>query len=69
MEEQEKGYSNAINRTDSIGKESVVDHLLENISKLCTLFLKVPKTGIRARVGLEVPVEISLVQSNSSTES
>ena len=62
----------AIIRTDSMGKDSVVGHLPENISKLCTLFLKVPNTGIRARVtgkrlnrgggyGLEIPVVYEFV--------
>ena len=62
----------AIIRTDSMGKDSVVGHLPENISKLCTLFLKVPNTRIRARVtgkrlnrgggyGLEVPVVYDFV--------
>ena len=57
----------AIVRTDSIGKETVVGHLPENIAKLCFLFLKVPYTSIKAEVtgkrvnrgggyGLEVPV-------------
>ena len=40
----------AIVRTDSIGKETVVGHLRENITKLCSLFLKVPYTYIKAEV-------------------
>ena len=57
----------ALIRIDSLGKETVVGHLPENISKLCFLFLKVPYTSIKAEVtgkrvnrgggyGLEVPV-------------
>ena len=38
----------SIIRTYSIGKDSIVGHLPENISKLCTLFLKVLNTAIRA---------------------
>ena len=67
----------AIIRTDSMGKDSVVGHLPENISKLCTLFLKVPSTRIRARVtgkrlnrgggyGLEVPVVFSSTGSREN---
>ena len=52
---------------NSVGKETVVGHLPENIAKLCFLFLKVPFTSIKAEVtgkrvnrgggfGLEVPV-------------
>ena len=40
----------AIIRTDSMGKGSFVGHLPKNISKLCTLFLKVPNNRIRAQV-------------------
>ena len=57
----------ALIRIDSLGKETVVGHLPENISKICFLFLKVPYTSIEAEVtgkrvnrgggyGLEVPV-------------
>ena len=57
----------AIIKTDSVGKETVVGHLPENIAKLCFLFLKVPFTSIKAEVtgkrvnrgggyGLEMPV-------------
>ena len=40
----------AIIKTDSVGKETVVGHLPENIAKLCFLFLKVPFTSIKAEV-------------------
>ena len=57
----------AIIRSDSWEKEAIVGHVAQNISKTCSMFLKVPNTYIDVQVigkglnhggdyGLEIPV-------------
>ena len=57
----------AIIRSDSWEKETIVGHVPQNISKTCSMFLKVPSTSIEVQVvgkklnrgggyGLEIPV-------------
>ena len=57
----------AIIRSDSWEKETIVWHIPQNISKACSMFLKVPNTSIEFQVigkrlnrgggyGLEIPV-------------
>ena len=57
----------AIIRSDSWEKETIVWHIPQNISKACSIFLKVPNTSIEFQVigkrlnrgggyGLEIPV-------------
>ena len=57
----------AIMRPDSYGKEVIVGHMPENVSKCCSMFLTLPNTTIEAEVvgkrlnrgggyGLEIPV-------------
>ena len=54
-------------RSDSWEKETVVEHVPQNISKTCSMFLKVPNTSIEVQVvrkrlnrgrgyGLEIPI-------------
>ena len=57
----------AIIRSDSWEKETIVGHFPQNISKTCSMFLKIPKTSIEVQVAgkrlnrgggyvLEIPV-------------
>ena len=57
----------AVIRSDSWEKETIVRHVPQNISKTCSMFLKVPNTSIEVQVvgkrlnrgedcGLEIPV-------------
>ena len=57
----------AIIRSDSWEKETIVGHVPQNISKTCSMFLKVPNTSIEVQVvwkrlnrggayGLEIPI-------------
>ena len=40
----------AIIRSDSWKKETIVGHVPQNISKTCSMFLKVPNTSIEVQV-------------------
>ena len=57
----------AIMKTDSLLEETIVGHVPQNISNLCSIFLKIPNTSIEVEVvgkrmnrgggyGLEIPV-------------